>query len=70
MKKFDFGNHRVIIKKVHKSGYMSSGGRPRAKINIQYAKGLRESGYSYAEIGKLLGISKSTAYRYINDLDA
>ena len=34
MKKFDVGKHRIIIKKVHKSGYMSSGGRPKAKFNV------------------------------------
>ena len=70
MKKFDVGKHRIIIKKVHKSGYMSSGGRPKAKFNVDYAKKLHDSGYSYAEVAKLLGVSKSTAYKYINDLDA
>ena len=70
MKKFDIGKHRIIIKKVHKSGYMSSGGRPKAKFNVDYAKKLYDGGYSYAEVAKLLGVSKSTAHTYIHDLDA
>lgn len=37
------------------------------KEKIKKAKELRKAGYSYGEISKFLGISKSTAYRYTID---
>ena len=48
----------------------SSTKQPRALTKeelIKKAKELHQKGYSYGEIGKILGISKTTAFNYVNE---
>ena len=45
---------------------MRKGKRTEAHIRQDKAKQLRAAGYSYQEIGKILGVSKSHAFRLVN----
>jgi len=46
-------------------GRKGKGGRKPARVKTAVIR-LRAKGYSYREIGRLLGISHSTAYKYAN----
>ncbi len=42
---------------------------PRAEL-VSRAKALRQQGYSYGEIAKVLGIGKTTAHGYVQEKDS
>jgi len=46
---------------------MTKGAQPRRRENMVDALKYRQAGKTYREIGKLLGVDHSTAYRYVMD---
>ena len=44
-----------------------SPGRPKVYVNVKFVELLKEAGYTWTEIGAILGTSKSTLWRHLKD---